>query len=30
VEHVADTLATARKPPATLEELMRLFQRTNQ
>ena len=26
VDHVRDTLETARKPPATLEELMRLFQ----
>jgi aryl-alcohol dehydrogenase-like predicted oxidoreductase len=26
-DHVRDTLATASKPPATLEELMRLFQR---
>ena len=26
VDHVRDTLATARKPPATVEELMRLFQ----
>ena len=26
VDHVNDTLATARKPPATVEELMRLFQ----
>ena len=26
VEHVGDTLETARKPPATVEELMRLFQ----
>jgi aryl-alcohol dehydrogenase-like predicted oxidoreductase len=26
VDHVRDTLATARKPPATLDELMRLFQ----
>ena len=25
VEHVRDTLETASKPPATLEELMRLF-----
>ena len=27
VDHVRDTLETARQPPATLEELMRLFQR---
>lgn len=27
VEHLRDTLATATKPPATVEELMRLFQR---
>jgi aryl-alcohol dehydrogenase-like predicted oxidoreductase len=27
VEHVRDTLETASKPPATLEELMRLFKR---
>ena len=27
VDHVRDTLETARKPPATVEELMRLFQR---
>ena len=26
VDHVRDTLETARKPPATVEELMRLFQ----
>jgi hypothetical protein len=26
VDHVRDTLETAHKPPATLEELMRLFQ----
>jgi hypothetical protein len=26
VDHVRDTLETARRPPATLEELMRLFQ----
>jgi aryl-alcohol dehydrogenase-like predicted oxidoreductase len=26
IDHVRDALATARKPPATLEELMRLFQ----
>jgi aryl-alcohol dehydrogenase-like predicted oxidoreductase len=26
VDHVRDTLAAARKPPATVEELMRLFQ----
>jgi aryl-alcohol dehydrogenase-like predicted oxidoreductase len=30
VAHVRDTLATASKPPATLEELMRLFQRGNE
>jgi hypothetical protein len=26
VDHVRDTLETAHKPPAMLEELMRLFQ----
>lgn len=26
VDHVRDTLETARKAPATVEELMRLFQ----
>ena len=30
VDHVADTIATASKPPATLEELMRLFQRADE
>jgi aryl-alcohol dehydrogenase-like predicted oxidoreductase len=30
VDHVRDTLTTARKPPATVEELMRLFQRADE